>query len=115
MITDAQNGQVVVAINAPAVTTAPSGLGYGSVIVGNVGAAQTLTITNDGLPPLAISRLALGGAHPGDFRLVSDACTGSVLAAGASCAVSVAALRSPAARGRRTSRSSATRPRRTWP
>ena len=115
VITDAQNGRVIVALNAPAVAATPSGLGYGSVIVGNVGAAQTLTITNDGLPPLAINRLALGGAHPGDFRLVADACTGACSPPAPAAPCRSPALRSPAARGRRISRSSATRPRRTWP
>jgi len=100
VLTDARNARVIVAINAPAVATTPSGLGYGSVIVGTVGPAKTLTITNDGLPTLAISGLAFGGANAGDFRLVSDACTGRALAAGAGCEVALASA--PLAGGART-------------
>jgi hypothetical protein len=91
---------VLVAVNSPWLLTSPDAVSFGSVAAGTSAADRAVTIVNDGVPPLAISRVSVGGARASDFRLTSDACTGRQLATGASCAVAVAAV--PAAAGART-------------
>jgi hypothetical protein len=91
---------LLVAINSPWVVTSPDAVGFGSVAAGTSSAGRVVTIVNDGMPPLAIARVSVGGGQASDFRLTSDACSGQQLATGASCAVAVAAV--PAAAGTRT-------------
>ena len=66
------------------------------------GAATTgvARITNTGDSPLLTSRLALGGAHPGDFAVISDSCSGVAVPSGGSCAIGVRFA--PAAAGARS-------------
>jgi hypothetical protein len=91
---------VLAAVNSPWLLTSPDAVSFGSVAASTSAADRAVTIVNDGVPPLAISRVSVGGARASDFRLTSDACTGRQLATGASCAVAVAAV--PAAAGART-------------
>jgi Abnormal spindle-like microcephaly-assoc'd, ASPM-SPD-2-Hydin len=63
----------------------PTGLSFGSQIVDTTSAAQTVTLSNTGTAPLAISTVTISG----NFAITSDSCLGSSLANGSSCAISV--------------------------
>ena len=69
---------------APAVTLAPASLAnFGSVLVGQTSAAETVTLTNSGTAALAITSIAASG----DFA-ATNTC-GTSVAAGANCAIAV--------------------------
>jgi lysophospholipase L1-like esterase len=74
----------------PAVTLTPTSLAFGSQTVGTTSASQSSTLRNSGTAPLAIGTIVVGGANPADFAL-STTCplAPSLLAAGASCTISV--------------------------
>ncbi len=59
---------------------------------------QALQVTNNGLVPLRVTNLALGGANPGEFAISGNGCGGSV-APGASCTIGLRFL--PAQSGTR--------------
>ncbi|HEX8926221.1 MAG TPA: choice-of-anchor D domain-containing protein, partial [Terriglobales bacterium] len=85
----------------PAVTLSPTSLAFGSQLVtapATAGATQSVTLTNSGLAPLAITSIALGGANPGDF-VQTNTCSAS-LGAGLNCSISVKFA--PTARGARS-------------
>jgi len=67
----------------PIASLSPTSLSFGSQVIGTASASQTLTLSNTGGAPLAISGIAIAG----DFSQ-SGSC-GSTLAAGASCAVNI--------------------------
>jgi hypothetical protein len=74
----------------PAVTLTPASLTFGGQTLGTTSAAQTVTVTNSGTAPLAISSILLGGTNAGDFAQTNTCPTvPSLLAANASCTVSV--------------------------
>ncbi len=91
------NGTVASLLNIGAASPSPSSLAFGTVAQGEESAPQTVTVTNAGVAPMTIEGLALAGATPAAFDL-DDAflglgagtCTGTTLAAGASCTASVA-------------------------
>ena len=72
-----------------AASVSPSALHFGSILVGDVSAPQTVTISNAGTQSLTLGSAAITGTNAGDFGLGSDACSGATLAAGASCSTSV--------------------------
>src|SRR5207247_950941 len=55
----------------PAASVSPAGLTFGSLTVGSVSAAQTVTVTSTGTAPLMIQSVTLTGANPGDFRITA--------------------------------------------
>jgi hypothetical protein len=71
---------------APGIAVAPAALDFGSLLVNNVSAAQTATLTNTGTSALLISSVALTGAGAGQFTLVNGC--GASVAVGASCTFS---------------------------
>src|SRR5215510_3603661 len=77
----------------PKVALSPSGLAFGSQLVGSTSNAQTVNLVNTGTAALTISGIAASG----DF-VQSNSC-GSSVAAGASCTISVSFV--PAAGGPR--------------
>jgi ASPM-SPD-2-Hydin domain-containing protein/centrosomal CEP192-like protein len=83
---------------APSVSLSPSGVVFGSQMVGTSSAAQTVTLTNTGGAALSLAGIGVAGADPGDFAQ-TNTCPVS-LAAGSSCTVSVTF--SPAAPGARS-------------
>jgi hypothetical protein len=83
---------------APEVTLSSTTLTFASQNVGSVSASQAVTVTNNGTASLAIGKIAIGGADPGDFT-ESGTC-GSTLAVNASCTLSVGFA--PKAAGSRT-------------
>ena len=86
---------------APVVSLSPTSVGYGTQLINTTGAAQTVTVTNSGSAPLAISSVTVGGPNPGDFA-ASNGCplSPSTVAAGANCTIS--ATFTPTAAGSRT-------------
>lgn len=82
----------------PKVTLSPASLSFGNQNVGMASAAKTVTLTNTGSAALDILSIWLAGANASDFAL-STTC-GSVVAASASCTVTV--VFSPAASGNRS-------------
>ncbi|MGA2354830.1 MAG: FG-GAP-like repeat-containing protein [Terriglobales bacterium] len=73
--------------NTQPVSVSPLALTYKAQVVETKSAAQTVLFTNDESTSLAVSKVALGGADPGDFTFKSE-CPGSLLA-GEYCTVSV--------------------------
>ena len=78
-------------------TLSAGALAFGSINLGNSSAAQTLTISNGGSAPLAISSLKLAA---GDFSQVSTTCV-STVAVNGSCQVVL--MFTPTVTGARTS------------
>jgi hypothetical protein len=66
----------------------PSVVGFGAHAVGTRSAPRTVTIMNPLAIPVAIARLRLAGAAPGNFRLGRQSCTGT-LRPGSMCAARV--------------------------
>jgi N-acetylneuraminic acid mutarotase len=84
--------------SVPVAAVSPTSLLFGLLLVNQTSPAQSVTLSNTGTWPLTIGSIALAGANAGDF-LQTNGC-GTTLAAGASCAVSVAFH--PTASGART-------------
>jgi hypothetical protein len=94
--TNAGSGSVTIAYLAPAATLAGSGLAgsgesfsfaFATQALDTVSTAETLTLTNGGSAPLAVSGIELTGADAGDY-LVEDGCQQPV-AVSASCTIDV--------------------------
>lgn len=79
-----------VALN-PVIGVSPTALSF-SQTVGASPSAQTVTVSNSGTAPLAISTLALSGAQAAEFQIAAGGtCSaGGSVAAGASCSVKLA-------------------------
>jgi hypothetical protein len=83
---------------APAAALSPLNLTFPSQYVKNPGPSQTVTLTNTGTAPLAITNVAVS---PADFGILSAQTTcGSSLAAGSHCSIGV--FFDPTATGTRT-------------
>ena len=95
----ASRSVIISAVPQPAVTLSTSSLDFGSVGL-STSATRAITLTNAGSGALTISGSALSGGQASDFTLGADRCTGQVVAAGATCAVTVNFL--PPAAGLRT-------------
>ncbi len=80
--------------SATAVTVAPTSLSFGNVTVGDVSAAQSVTITNTGTQTLTFSNFTANGDYA-----QTNTCTSNTLNVGQSCTVSVTF--SPVASGAR--------------
>jgi hypothetical protein len=74
-------------VPVPALTVSASALTFASLTAGSTSAQQTLTLTDSGTAPLALSSIALTGAGANLFAL-SNGC-GATVAVGASCSVGV--------------------------
>jgi Abnormal spindle-like microcephaly-assoc'd, ASPM-SPD-2-Hydin len=70
------------------VQLSPASLNFGSVTRQATPVPQRVTVTNTGTAVLTITRIAIGGANPGDFAIAANRC-GNTLPAGASCTVDV--------------------------
>jgi hypothetical protein len=86
------------AAKAPAVSLSSSALTFASQKVGTSSKAQSITLTNTGTGPLAVSSIAVSGTNKGDF-LETSTC-GTSVAASARCSISVTFK--PTATGSRT-------------
>jgi hypothetical protein len=76
--------------DTPGVNLSPNSLSFGNQTSGTTSSAQTVTLTNTGTAPLAISNIAVTGTNAGDFA-ETDNCPASpnTLAANASCQINV--------------------------
>ncbi len=81
-------------IARPVMTLAPNSLSFATQQVSTISAAQTITVTNTGDAPLAVSSIVIAG----DFT-ETDTCVGATVLVNQSCTVSVAFL--PTATGAR--------------
>ncbi len=72
---------------APAVTFSPQSLTFGDQQIGTTSAQQTITVTNIGEAPLAISSIAVTGANPSEYTLAQNC--GSSLAVNNTCTYTV--------------------------
>jgi regulation of enolase protein 1 (concanavalin A-like superfamily) len=84
----------------PALTFSPSSRTFPSVYVGSTTSASAVNVVNSGTAPLVIQSVRFAGAHPADWVMTSDGCTGKSVAPAAQCSVAVAFR--PTATGRRT-------------
>ncbi len=83
--------EILDAVGAPQAD--PASLDFGPQLIGSPSASQSITLTNPGLAPVAITAIAASG----DFAETNDC---SILTAGATCAVNVTFI--PAAAGSRS-------------
>jgi uncharacterized protein YkwD len=73
----------------PALSAVPGAVDFGSVVIPQSGAAQTVTLTNNGDGPLTFTQApSVSGPDAGDFNLTGSTC-GDSLAGGASCSFNV--------------------------
>jgi Tol biopolymer transport system component len=77
------------AAGEPALLADPGGVDLAEGVVGLHGDHVAVDIENIGFLPTSITRLTIGGAHPSDFRITSEACTRRALNPDASCAVGI--------------------------
>jgi hypothetical protein len=75
----------------PNETVSPASLPFGSRLVGTQSPAQTVTLTNGpgASAPDSIGQATLTGIDSGQFDIVTDGCSNTSLAIGASCQISV--------------------------
>ena len=64
-----------------------SSVAFPTTTIGTTSAPQTVSFSNTGTSSLTVNEVALSGFDGDDFGVVSDACTGTTLAPGASCTV----------------------------
>jgi Abnormal spindle-like microcephaly-assoc'd, ASPM-SPD-2-Hydin len=77
-------------VSAPAVTLSPTGINFGSQLVGQKSGAQAVTLTNSGTAPLLISSISLSGTNAADFAQTNTCpISPGTLAPGANCTISV--------------------------
>ncbi|MBZ5505687.1 MAG: choice-of-anchor D domain-containing protein [Acidobacteriia bacterium] len=76
----------------------PTNVRFPGQVVGTSSALRTVTLTNSGTLPLAITSLTISGANASEFK-ESDSCANSVLGIGKACAISVTFT--PGAQGER--------------
>lgn len=80
------DGAGVVA-GGPVLSLSSASLSFGTVMVFQSSAPQTITATNTGTGTLMLSALAAGGSNPGEFPRTGTCANGSALTAGQSCTV----------------------------
>ncbi len=88
IVTSTYSGKLIVSRNAPNVHADPASLSYAPRAVGSAAAAQTITVTNTGIPDLRIGSVSVEGSAASDFT-AGGTCQGAVLAAGAACSIAV--------------------------
>ena len=73
----------------PVVSVNGATQGFGSISLGASSVPTAIVVTNTGTAATGTLKTALGGANPDSFQIDSDICSGQVLAAGASCTVTL--------------------------
>src|SRR5579864_5925036 len=76
----------------PTADLSTNALDFGSIPVGTSSTPMTVTVSNNGLGPLVVSGVAVGGTNPGDYSVAGDAGSCSAMGsvpAGSSCTVTV--------------------------
>lgn len=77
------------ATTCPAVAFTPTAVSFGNQLVGSAGSPQTITVTNTGSAPLAVSSITVTGTGAPSFAKGADTCTGATLPPGGSCTIAV--------------------------
>ena len=85
---------------AGTISTLPTLHDFGSRTIGLVSSAVSVMIRNPGIVSAGVVNVGLVGPNAGDFAIASDPCSGTTLAAGATCVVT--ATFTPTAAGART-------------
>jgi hypothetical protein len=75
---------------APEASAAPGSLDFPTTLVGQTSPAQDVAVTNTGSVPLHVGAGSIVGAAADEFATPADGCSGTTVAVGASCTVSVA-------------------------
>jgi hypothetical protein len=73
----------------PGLVISPITNNFGSQSIPGETAAATFTVTNNGPNPSGTLSVTVEGNNPGSFNALPDNCSGTTLAAGASCTVDV--------------------------
>jgi hypothetical protein len=73
----------------PELLATPGGADFEPGVVGGVGGRVAIGIDQIGFLPTRATRISVGGAHPDDFAVLDQSCTGRYLNPGASCAVEI--------------------------
>ena len=83
-----------IGIPAGQLSISPSAHAFANTNLGQSAAAQLFTITNNGAAATGSLSTTLGGSQVGEFQIIagSDGCSGTSLAAGAQCTISVTFL-----------------------
>lgn len=85
------NGKLVArAAATPVVSATPTSDSFGKAYVGTISASHSFTISNVGTADLAVTSISLTGSNPGEYLIVSDACSGQSIAPSATCVVQAA-------------------------
>jgi hypothetical protein len=77
------------AAGEPALLITPGGVDFADGVAGTVSDREALDVGNIGFIPVAVADISITGAHPADFRVVTQACTGRALNPDAKCAVEI--------------------------
>ena len=72
---------------APTAAVTPATLAFGSVTTGTVSTGQTITVSNTGNAPLAVTSIAVTGTNAANFTAAPTGCAS--VAAGGSCIINV--------------------------
>lgn len=88
-----QYGEVRLASTLDIVSTktSPLSAAFGNVPAGTTTAPKSVSVTNNGSVPATLGQASFTGSDPSDFAVSSDACSGTTLAVGSSCLLSVTA------------------------
>lgn len=73
--------------NSPVISVTPPSLDFGALPIASASPAKTVTVNNIGNTVLNITGVQLSGLNPGDFSVLTNACTG--LQPGDSCSIGV--------------------------
>jgi len=80
---------IVAQTMAPVIALSPTTLDFGTVALQVATPAKTVTVSNTGNAPMAISAFNLGGTNAADFGATSTCSLTTPLAAGGNCTISV--------------------------
>lgn len=77
------------AAGEPALLANPGGVDFDRGVVGSLADRVAIDIANIGFVPTTVIGLSIGGEHPDDFRITTEACKRRALNPDASCAVEI--------------------------
>lgn len=77
------------AAGEPTLLADPGGVDFDRSIVGETGGRIAIDIDNIGFLPTSVAGIAMGGADPDDFEIVTESCMNRALNPDASCAIEV--------------------------
>jgi hypothetical protein len=88
---DGPGGMMVLNVQSSSlVTISPTALVFGGRPAGSTSTVQNVTIQNGAQVGVDINNVAITGANPSDFAILSDSCLGNTIPPGTNCTISVA-------------------------